>query len=128
VWRSVCICAVAATIASLSLERQAFFRQPWQSDFRRTDHLTKGARGGSDLAPQEPATDQNTGEHDATQTPHAAQAGPWIQLATELVAMIVPVERFVEVMSKGQGEERGAAGQVVFRKTNGSTELIDALD
>lgn len=42
--------------------------------------------------------------------------------------MIVPVERFVEVMRKGQGEERGAAGQVVFRKTNGSTELIDALD
>ena len=126
-WCSVCICADAATIASLSLERQAFFRQPWQSDFRRTDHLTKGARGGSDLAPQEPATDQNTGEHDATQTPQPKLVLGF-NLATELVAMIVPVERFVEVMSKGQGEERGAAGQVVFRKTNGSTELIDALD
>ena len=126
-WRSVCICADAATIASLSLERQAFFRQPWQSDFRRTDHLTKGARGGSDLAPQEPATDQNTGEHDATQTPQPKLVLGF-NLATELVAMIVAVERFVEVMSKGQGEERGAAGQVVFRKTNGSTELIDALD
>ena len=88
----------AATIASLSLERQAFFRQPWQADFRRTDHLTKLARGGSDTAPREPVTEQNT------------------------------VHRFVEVMSKGRHEEVAPNGKVVFRKSDGSTELIDALD
>ena len=87
-----------ATIASLSLERQAYFRQPWQADFRRTDHLTKLARGGSDTAPKEPATEQNT------------------------------AKRFVEVMSGGQNEEMRADGKVVFRKSDGSTELIDALD
>lgn len=91
-------CSHAATIASLSLERQAFFRQPWQADFRRTDHLTKLARGGSDTAPKEPATEQNT------------------------------IQRFVEVMSKGRNEEVTPNGKVVFRKSDGSTELIDALD
>jgi hypothetical protein len=69
------------------LERQAFFRQPWQSNFRRTDHLTKGARGGSDLVPQEPATDQNTGEHDAKQTLHPKLVLGF-NLTTELGAMI----------------------------------------
>ena len=85
------------TIESLSLERQALFRQPWQADFRRTDHLTKGARGGSDTQPREPATESNT------------------------------VERFVRVMSEGQEEERREDGRVVFRRSDGKTELIDAL-
>ena len=85
------------TIESLSLQRQALFRQPWQADFRRTDHLTKGARGGSDTQPREPATESNT------------------------------VERFVRVMSEGQEEERREDGRVVFRRSDGRTELIDAL-
>ena len=72
-------------------------RNAWQADFRRTDHLTKGARGGSDTQPREPATESNT------------------------------VERFVRVMSEGQEEERREDGRVVFRRSDGRTELIDAL-